>query len=242
MRAHRLWSFLGVLSLLPAGTLLAYNPPVDTAGPLTVRILEPALGNYGAGGPTQLNRSGMPFSLEVLLQNAEGAPLEGTLRVHAIDDWRVEPAAAAPFHLVGHGRAEMRFTITVGARAHNAHYPLHAIAEFTYQGRRLTAHPVLILATQLSDPPRAHLPLAWLPLPVPQRGAMGLWRLPLHRDIIQTVGGETRLISLAPETFETSQPVQFGVGGDARPAAGGHRHGLRPAAALAPRAHRLRLD
>ncbi len=212
MRAHRLWSFLGVLSLLPAGTLLAYNPPVDTAGPLTVRILEPALGNYGAGGPTQLNRSGMPFSLEVLLQNAEGAPLEGTLRVHAIDDWRVEPAAAAPFHLVGHGRAEMRFTITVGARAHNAHYPLHAIAEFTYQGRRLTAHPVLILATQLSDPPRAHLPLAWLPLPVPQRGAMGLWRLPLHRDIIQTVGGETRLISLAPETFETSQPVQFGVG------------------------------
>ncbi len=197
--------------LLFAGALAAYNPPIDTAGPLTVRILEPALGSYGAGGQVRLTQPGMRFELSVMLRNSAARPLSGTLRLAAIDQWRVEPAAAVPFRLAARGRETVSFTIALGQGSYNAHYPLHAIAEFTDGGKHLVAHPILVLSTQLPDPPRARLPIQWHPVAVPAEGAMGLWRLPLHREVIQSVGGEAAVISLAPETFEDRQPVQYGL-------------------------------
>lgn len=77
---------------LLAAAAAAYNPPVDTAGPLTVRIMEPALGSYGAGGLAELSRPGVPVTINVSLENTGGTPLRGSLRLQVIDRWRVEPA------------------------------------------------------------------------------------------------------------------------------------------------------
>jgi len=153
----------------------------------------------------------MPFGLTVLLQNTQAEPIEGTLRLGVIDGWSAKPAAPVPFRVPGHGNANAEFTVTVGSDSCNAHYPIHAIAEFQYNGQRLVAHPILILVTQLSDPPRAHLPVAWHPVPVPGNGAMGLVRLPLHRESLELIGGEEQIVSVGPETYESSQVIQFGV-------------------------------
>lgn len=57
--------FAGVCS-----AIFAYDPPADTAGPLTVRMQPPATGAYGAGGYAELSRPGVPFVVPVTLQNA----------------------------------------------------------------------------------------------------------------------------------------------------------------------------
>jgi hypothetical protein len=88
----RLGSAAVLLTFAVAGN--AYNPPVDTAGPLTVRIHDPSLGSYGAGGLVQLTRPGTAMVVEVTLLNAASAPLTGTLRLGVIDGWKVEPPAA----------------------------------------------------------------------------------------------------------------------------------------------------
>ena len=85
--------------LLIGGAVLAYNPPSDTAGPLTVQMQPPAVGAYGAGGYADLSRAGVPFVVPVSLQNAGDREITGTLRMTAIDGWKVAPADALPFQI-----------------------------------------------------------------------------------------------------------------------------------------------
>jgi hypothetical protein len=92
----------------------AYNPAVDSAGSLTVRILDPTIGNYGAGGAVTLNRTGAPFRLAVSLENRGDGPLAGAVRISVIDRWRVQPSTPVPFHLKGHASTELAFTVKVG--------------------------------------------------------------------------------------------------------------------------------
>ena len=73
---------------LLAAAAVAFEPPVDTAGPLTVRIEEPALGSYGAGGRVRFDQPDAPFTLNVHLNSSADQPLKGTLRVRVIDRWR----------------------------------------------------------------------------------------------------------------------------------------------------------
>ncbi len=196
----------GALFLLVACVAWAYNPPVDTAGPLTVRILEPTIGSYGAGGPVVLNRTEAPFTLTVALENSGAAALSGTVRLAVIDQWRVEPASR-PFQVTARGRSRLEFTVTVGEGTFNAHYPIHAFAEFVHDGRRMTAHPVLILQTRLANPPRARLPLEWRAVRVPAQGTMGLWRLPVRRDSARVSRGAGLLTADAAESAPAVQTV-----------------------------------
>jgi hypothetical protein len=76
------------LFVLFAAAAVAFEPPVDTAGPLTVRIEEPALGSYGAGGRVRFDQPDAPFTLNVHLNSSADQPLKGTLRVRVIDRWR----------------------------------------------------------------------------------------------------------------------------------------------------------
>src|SRR5436190_15803055 len=91
-----------IVVCLPA---LAYNLPVDTAGPLTVRIETPALGSYGAGGLAEFNRADTPVTVPVTVENASNTPLAGSVRIRVVDRWKVSPADAAPFSLDPHARA-----------------------------------------------------------------------------------------------------------------------------------------
>jgi len=171
-----------LLFLLAHAAVWAYEPPVDTAGPLTVRIQQPALGSYGAGGLVQFNQPDAPFTLPVQLSNSSDAPLQGTLRLRVIDRWRAEPDGPVPFTVGPRGRASVSFRVSFGPGTFNAHYPIHALAEFEYQGQRLVAHPIMIVTTTQANAPRAPLPVEWKPVPVPLNGALGLWRTPVRRE------------------------------------------------------------
>ena len=92
---HEDASCLAILFLLVGAAVLAYNPPSDTAGPLTVQMQPPAVGAYGAGGYADLARAGVPFVVPVSLQNAGDRAITGTLRMTVIDGWKVAPAGRA---------------------------------------------------------------------------------------------------------------------------------------------------
>src|SRR6185369_3669772 len=151
-----------LLVALSAGAF-AYNQPVDSAGPVTVRLQPPAVGAYGAGGYADLSRPGVPFVVPVSLQNAADQPVSGTLRLAVADQWKIEAPVSVPFGLAPHGRFRHDFTVSFGAGTYTALYPIHAWAEFEYGGEKLTAHPVLIVQTRIPDLPRPRLPVEWKP-------------------------------------------------------------------------------
>jgi len=137
-----------VLLSVAVSLLVAFHPPVDTAGPLTVKIEGPAK-------ITQTTNS-EPFS--VVLENSADAAIQGTVRAEGIDGWRVQPGGGVPFSVAGKSSARLAFTITPAAVTYNAFYPIHAFVEFESQGVRQTAHPILVMPVQLANPPGPDLP------------------------------------------------------------------------------------
>lgn len=201
---RRLGSTAALLILAPVG--YAYNPPVDTAGPLTVRIHDPSLGNYGAGGLVQLTRPGIAMAVEVTLSNSATIPLTGTLRLGVIDGWTVEPSAV-DFRIPARGSVELGFHVTAASKLYNADYPIHAYADFDHEGRHYTAHPILIMEGRLANPPRAELTVEWKPVPVPPTGALGLLRLPVHREVSTVLSLGAPIA--ANEMFQSAPAVTF---------------------------------
>ena len=178
-RTHVLITFLLAVLFAPAAS--AYDPPVATAGPLTVRIHEPLLGAYGSGGFLHITQPEMAVPVRVTLENSATAPISGVVRVQVIDRWRIEPASR-PFSVAPKDRSEISFTAFHGEGTFNAHYPVHVFAEFEHGGKRMLAHPVLILQTEFYNPPRSKLAVEWKPVEVPSGGSLALWRLPLARE------------------------------------------------------------
>src|ERR1035441_10964053 len=78
---------------------LAYNPPADTAGPLTVSMQPAATGTYGAGGYADLSRPNVPFVVPVTLQNSSDREISGTLRLAVVGPWKVDAAGAGGVRL-----------------------------------------------------------------------------------------------------------------------------------------------
>jgi hypothetical protein len=204
MRTH-----LYVLFALFAAAALAFEPPVDTAGPLTVRIEQPTLGSYGAGGRVQFDQPDAPFTLNVQLSSTAAIPLEGTLRVRVIDRWRVNPDRPVPFTVPPRGYATVAFQVSFGSGTYNALYPIHALAEFEFEGRRLVAHPILIVSTTQANIPRAPLPVEWKPVTVPANGALSLWREPVRRERLIVSAEPPQSGATGRETFEFHPNIQF---------------------------------
>jgi hypothetical protein len=67
------------------------------------------------------------------------------------------------------------FTVTPAERSFNAYYPIHAFAEFDWQGRRERAHAVLTVLVGAPNPPAPELPpgLERPPAAAPRSGVAG---------------------------------------------------------------------
>ncbi|MHC4398760.1 MAG: DUF5696 domain-containing protein [Planctomycetota bacterium] len=176
-----------------ASAALAYNPPVDTAGPLTVRI----------EGPEEIAETETAAPVVVILENRGDERIEGTLHVSVIDRWRVEPAEPVSFAVDAGGAARREFRVTAGEGTFNAHYPIHAYVRFRSGGEARTAHPILILETKLAEPPQAVIPVAWQPFPVAADGELALWRLQAHRSVIAVFGEKPKTM---PAGWQGSEP------------------------------------
>lgn len=213
------------LICLPAA---AYDSPVATAGPLTVRMQAPARGSYGAGGFVELSSPGQPMALPVALQNSSDRELTGEIVIRVIDRWTVEPAQPVPFKLRPQGRARLEFTLKFGEGTYNAHYPVHAYATFFDQGTRHLAHPILILETRMPNLPRPRLPAEWRPVPIPKGGTLGLWRNPVRRESIEisTLGAEAGRIGR--EVYEAGSAILYGPMAGPAPARDGISMTLGP--------------
>jgi hypothetical protein len=183
---HRVVFALTLGLCLPATRAYAYNPPVDTAGPLTVRI----------DGPEEVTQAGVPLPVRVVAENKGDERVEGTLELGVIDRWRAEPAGPVPFSVDAGKTASLDFQVTAGEGTYSAHYPVHAYARFVSGGEKLTAHPILILETELPQPARRAPEVQWKAFPVPKEGELALWRLPVHRSVVAVFGEEPKTMAV----------------------------------------------
>ena len=168
-RFARRLAFLLALSCAPAW---AFNPPEDASGPLSVRI----------EGPDQLKERFASVAVEVA--NTGQEPLQGTLRLDGVDDWRVAPAQFE-YTLAPQARQRFECRLTAGPATWNAQYPLHARAEAETGGMKHSAHAVLIFSANLPDPPKPENVMPWEPLSVPQDAAYKLWRAAVFRAVFK---------------------------------------------------------
>ena len=182
----------------PATPARAYNPPVDTAGPLTVRI----------EGPEQVTETGVPLPVRVVLKNQGDEPIEGTVELAVIDRWRARPAGPTRFAVDARKTAALDFEVTAGEGTLSAHYPIHAYARFALEGEEHTAHPILVLETKLPPAPRAAPAIAWKPFQVPAVGELALWRLPVHRSVVAVFGEPAKTM---PVGWQGSEPRSHGA-------------------------------
>jgi len=177
--------------------LCAYNPPTDTAGPLTVRI----------EGPEEVTATDVALPVDVVFENAANESIEGAVELKLIDRWRGEPAGPVPFSVDAKGTTTRQFKVTAGRGTYSAHYPIHAYVRFDLGGRQLTAHPILVLQTKLPAAPGVRFSLDWNPIGVPDVGQLALWRLPVHRSVVAVFGEKPQTM---PVGWQGSAPRSRG--------------------------------
>lgn len=184
-----------------------FEPPIDVAGPLEVRI----------EGPEVVGQTDTALPVRVVLRNRGGSPVEGMLQVGVIDRWKIEPAEPVAFRVAADAEAAYSFTATAGQGSYSAHYPIHACARFEHAGGEYIAHPILILQTRLTESPRAVVALPWKPVSLEPNSRLALWRMPVFRAVVSGFDGPTRVmpigwtgsapknrgsVSVARETFD----------------------------------------
>ncbi|NUQ60994.1 MAG: hypothetical protein HUU20_00790 [Pirellulales bacterium] len=168
-----------VVCMVIAANAYAYNPPVDTAGPLTVRI----------EGPEEVSQLETPVPVRVVLQNKGEAAIRGTIELKVIDRWRAAPSGPVEFKVGAKGSATQEFTISAGKGTYSAHYPVHAHVRFQSEGQSLVAHPIRVFQTKFeSAPPASSVSLAWEPFSIRDGGQLALWQLPFHRSVVEIFG------------------------------------------------------
>jgi hypothetical protein len=160
-------------SLTLPGALWAFDKPECTAGPIHVEIQ----------GPAKVSERIIPVS--VTIKNEGATPVAGSLRMGVIDDWRITPAEDIAIEIASGETQRREFQLEAGPKTYNAHYPVHARVEFNADGAAHTAHAVLILETELADPPQIVRPGVWMPIAVQADSELPLWRLPVHRTFLQ---------------------------------------------------------
>ncbi len=178
MRAWGLWLALALAPLAPA-----FDPPSDTAGPLTVRIT----------GPSTLHEAA-PASYAAVIESKADSAISGRLRIAVIDGWTATPGAAE-FTVGGSSSAAVDFTITPPATTFAAHYPIHVYADFAYEGARLAAHPILIVETKFGVSARPRKTVEFKPFEAGPNSALALWRLPVYRAVIHSASREPQVMS-----------------------------------------------
>ncbi len=153
----------------------AYTPPRDTAGPVTLRI----------EGPATVTEPGKPFTVTFVLEST--AAVSGVLSAAGIDGWNAAPREMK--FEAGPGVALRReITVTPAAGAYSAHYPVHGYARFQYQGKAMTAHPVLVVETKFPTVARVARVRPWETFTLAPSTGVAVWRLPAQRTVIQVFG------------------------------------------------------
>jgi hypothetical protein len=169
---------LAMFSLLAPHAAFAFDPPEDTAGPLTVRI----------EGPSVVEKAGEAVPLRVVFVNGSNEPIEGSIELKSIDGWLAEPAQPTPFSVPANGETSLDGSFTPAPNSYAALYPVHAYARFTVASQSFVAHPVLIVEARVPEPPRATRSVPWQPYVAASNGQTRLSSLPVYRVVLAPDG------------------------------------------------------
>ena len=185
-----------------AATASAYEPPVDRSGPVTLRI----------EGPAEVTQPGS-MVIRLIAENQGDEPISGVLRVAVIDAWRIEPATAQAIRVEPGGSVERPLRVVVDPATYNAHYPIHAFGRFeTAGGKTIEVHPILIVETNLTDPPRASPPpLPWKSAAAPRDGLLNLWQLETFLPMIEVFGRAARGLGIGFQGSEEESRASLRV-------------------------------
>lgn len=179
----------------------AYNPPVDTAGPLTATIEAPA----------EVAQVDVPQKVRVVLESRHDRRLEGSVEIKVIDRWRAEPSGPVRFSVDAGAKAAVEFHVVAGLGTYSGHYPIHAFVTFEMEGKQFTAHPILILQTRLPPPPRPAPEVDWKPFPLTEGGQLALWRLPNVRAVVAVFKESPQTMPAGWQGSEPRTGGSFGV-------------------------------
>jgi len=218
VRRNLIWYWALVVGGLGAARGIAvwgYNPPVDSVGPLEVRI----------EGPSELQRLETPVPIRVVLENRSAGTVRGTVELKVIDRWRAEPGQPTSFAVKGKEKTSVEFRVTAGAGSYSAHYPIAALVRFQAAGQEYLAHPILVVATSFPQSPPAPFGLQWQPVRLAPDSRLALWQIPARRVVVAVFGQKPQVMPLG---WQGSEPQTGGTVLVDQPVAGGQRReGLR---------------
>ncbi|MFA0750479.1 MAG: hypothetical protein SLRJCFUN_000882, partial [Candidatus Fervidibacter sp.] len=164
--------------MLMSGVVAAFDPPIAKVGDFTMRIDAPQI-------VTQLET---PIPVRIHLENAGNQTLRGKVRLQVIDRWKVVSANPQSFELPAKSERLLEFAVVAGKGTHNAHYPIHAFAEWDGgRGARdeRKAHAVLVVEVRA---PREPKPPKEPIVRLPERGSVPLWQQGSHQVSFQVFG------------------------------------------------------
>ena len=160
----RAWLLMGVMVM--SSVVAAFDPPVAKVGDFTLRIDAPQL-------VTQLET---PIPVRIHLSNAGSQTLWGKVRLQVIDRWCITSPNLQNFELTPKSERVLDFTVIAGEGTHNAHYPIHAFAEWGKgQGTGGTekAHAVLVVEVRALRRPKTPKEKV---VRLAERGSVQLWQ------------------------------------------------------------------
>ncbi|MEJ5342848.1 MAG: DUF5696 domain-containing protein [Thermogutta sp.] len=209
--------WLAVFSVLGLSSKAsAYNPPVDSAFGVTLRIQ----------GPSEISYSPEGFECTLVVQNTTEKPLRGTIRLRSIDGCQADPAEIDNLAVPPGETARRSFRLRFGPRIYNAHYPIHAYGRFDLGGQEVMLHPILIFSVR-GAPPVPTATWDWKPLELPNNTALALEEVPVFRAVFQVFGHDPETMPVGwrgshSSHHGTCERMMRELGGATKPVIGIH--------------------
>ncbi|HAK93807.1 MAG TPA: hypothetical protein DCM87_02040 [Planctomycetes bacterium] len=141
--------------ILPA--LCAFNPPVDTSGPITATLRAGPIGRTG--------------EITLLLENTAGEEAAGVVTFRAAPPWKILPRREFQTAAPARGRVEVACRIEAAGAVFPELYALYAKVQLRIGGRSVSVAPILVFTADVPWPePAAPPPRARLAAEVPEAG------------------------------------------------------------------------
>ncbi|GAB6186767.1 hypothetical protein [Thermopirellula anaerolimosa] len=158
---------------------VAYNPPVDRAEGVTVRI----------EAPERVPTAGDAIDVAVIVENAGNEPISANLRMGLIDGWQADPGEFAEVR-VAPGESQRRTCrVQTAADSYAAHYPIHVRATIRRSDKpNLELHPIAVLVVDKATSSRARQAADWKPIALSRDSAFALEQTSVRRAVIQVFG------------------------------------------------------
>ncbi|NMC20851.1 MAG: hypothetical protein GYA33_10575, partial [Thermogutta sp.] len=158
---------------------VAYDPPVDKAEGVTVRI----------EAPERVEAAGDTIDVAVIVENAGEAPLSAHLRIGLIDGWQADPGEFADVSVPAGETRRLTCRVQSAADSYAAHYPIHVRATVRRPDKpELKLHPIAVLVVDKAGGGGTRRAADWKPIVLAPDTAFALEQAAARRAVMQVFG------------------------------------------------------